>query len=159
MKKQNIINSNLCGVSFQIPQEGAPLLYKMLGDNISLKYTWYCDLNQSEVLNYSQRNKFFDQEIYASTIFQHKIQQNHYLVFLKLEAYNDRKATKIQSYNDFLNSDCQIVLLVYDCEYVEIYSKSSLEIKELYKNAKKASFANVQYISEEEQGRFSMNVL
>lgn len=159
MNKQNTTSSTLCGISFQIPQEVAPLLYEMLGDSLSLKYTWHCDLNQSEVLNESQENNFFDAETYAGAIFQHKIQENHYLVFLKLEAYPQHKEVKIQSYKDFLDSDCQIVLLVYDCEYVEIYSKSSLEIKELYENAKKASFTNVQYILEEERDRFCMDIL
>lgn len=41
---------------------------------------------------------------------------------------------KIETYEDFLKSDCDIVIIIYDCIFYEIYLKNESHIYQILKN-------------------------
>lgn len=55
---------------------------------------------------------------------------NYYVCFLNLQVYiTDSKTSCIENYDDFLNSDCKLIVLFSDNEFIEIYMKEN-ELKE-----------------------------
>ena len=64
----------------------------------------------------------------------------------------------ISTYKAFQASECQLIFLVYDCEFVEIFSKNKIDIENLYNNAIKNRYKDVIYITDENDGRINMNV-
>jgi ribosomal protein S16 len=83
----------------------------------------------------------------------------YYIIFADLKAYPKGKmVSDIGTYEDFLNSDCQLVVLVVDCTYVTIYSKDKEMLEWLYYRAKVNKFENVQYITKENDSRTRLSV-
>ena len=60
---------------------------------------------------------------------------------------------------DFIQSDCQLLLLINDVQFVEIYTKSQTELEVLYDNALKNGFSGIRYITNETNERTCFNVL
>lgn len=148
------------GVSFKIPQVNSNVLWNILGCIDLNKYFWKCIDTQSEIWTNKTNEAFFSDEYYSGEQFTKRIRSDYYIVFLKLEAYykiddfND-----IHTYEDFINSDCQILFLINDCEFVEIYIKNHKDMVAIYRNANKMNFENVRYITEKNDGRVKMDVL
>ncbi len=69
---------------------------------------------------------------------------------LNLKAFNN-KITKIESYDDFKNSQCEFMLYIYDCNYIEVYCKSENFLSAFSDNIKNfLSFSEHEIITEDE---------
>lgn len=148
------------GVSFEIPQEPADTLWQILSCVNIEKYRWFSIENQEEVWDEHKKDDFFNKNFYEGKAFAKYIQSKHYIVFLKLQAYFiSDEFSKVCTYDDFLYGDCQILLLVNDCEYVEIYCKDNSISKAIYDNALSHKYKNVEYITDLNDYRTKMNVL
>lgn len=73
----------------------------------------------------------------------------YYLIFAELQAFPKEKLSEVETYEDFVRSNCEFVVLVADSCYVTIYCKNKDAIELLYKNAAEYGFENVEYISQE----------
>lgn len=71
---------------------------------------------------------------------------------------NINSELKMESYEDFLKSDCQFVLLLVDSSYVTIYSKSKSTTQSLYNQAVAAEYKNVEYITDDYDERTTFMV-
>ena len=148
------------GISFEIPQEKADTLWKMLKYIGVEQYTWYVPIDQHEVWGGDFESDFFDRELYNGSDFQNLIQTNHYIIFLKLQAYFiPGTVESLHTYNDFIHSNCQLILLINDCQYVEIYAKAQNVIDSLLRTAKANGYKAVDYITDRNDGRTKMDVL
>lgn len=65
---------------------------------------------------------------------------------------------KIDTYEDFKKSNCEMILLLYDSYYLEIYAKKPLWIQKLYENAKQLPEVKVELKYLETDGRTGMYV-
>ncbi len=82
----------------------------------------------------------------------------YYVIFADLKAYpKGEKVVDIETYEEFKESKCELVLLVVDCTYVTIYAKDQEAIKLMYENALNQSFY-VEYITDENDGRTRLSV-
>lgn len=149
------------GVSFKIsPALNDTILWKILKCIDVQKYTWYNIGGQSEVWADSQGTDFFKRNYYDGKSFINQIQSKHYIVFLKLQAYFvSGTFFDILTYEEFVASDCQILFLINDCQFVEIYSKSKNNSETLYRNAVINHFTNIEYITDSNDERIKMNIL
>ena len=148
------------GVEFEIPQKTTDSLWKILNCIKIDAYHWKVVENQEEVWSENGDKEFFDIMEMNGKDFAKKIQLNHFIVFVKLQAYySDGKFQDISTYNDFINGDCQLLLLVSDCEYVEIYCKDEEHSKVIYHHALLQNYKNVKYITDKNDSRITMNVL
>ncbi|MOA55476.1 hypothetical protein D3C78_1792740 [compost metagenome] len=85
--------------------------------------------------------------------------KEYYLIFANLKAYPKEKNVKdIKTYEEFLKSDCQLVLLVVDSAYVTVYCKDKVLLENLYHNAIINGYDNVQFITDENDGRTRLSV-
>ncbi|MED4285332.1 DUF2691 family protein [Priestia megaterium] len=77
----------------------------------------------------------------------------YYVIFSDLKAYSTSNITTINTYADFLDSDCQLVLLIADSNIVTVYCKDSHLLETLYNQAAAKAFENTEYITDENDAR------
>ncbi|KAF1342305.1 hypothetical protein ABP1_3037 [Bacillus subtilis] len=65
---------------------------------------------------------------------------------------------QVNTYEEFADSDCELVLLIADNSYVSIYCKNKNIIEKLYFNALQNDFEDVQFITDENDTRTSLTV-
>jgi len=152
------------GVSFRIPQVVGDVLWQILKCINVENYCWYNLISQNEAWSYENNSKgnafFLESDYYDGKSFWQNIHTKYYIIFLKLQAYFENGVFfDIHTYADFLRSDCQLLLLIYDCEYVEIYAKSEKTIKAIFENAIANNYVEIKYITESNDGRTGMDVL
>lgn len=148
------------GVSFQVPQGGKYLLKEVLDCTSVQTLFWYNVESQNEVWSIPENKEFFDKEYYDGSSFYEQIKLPHFVVFLKLQAYSkDEEYTDIHTYDEFLRSSCSMLVLIYDCEFVEIFSKSETLTEVLLDNAYKKGFLDVGLITDENDGRTVLDIL
>ena len=116
--------------------------------------------NQNESWQNTPENDLFDSRCYDGKDFLECIKSNHFVVFLKMQAYyKNGNFFDIHTYDDFIKSDCQLILLVYDCSYVEFYSKDQIEITAIYNNALKHNYLDINFITDNNDMRKTFDLL
>lgn len=151
------------GVTFKIPQKKDNVLYKILNCINVQMYVWYNIENQNESWSCtcdSKERYFLEKNCYDGEVFFQEILEDYYVIALKLQAYLKSKEDffEIHTYEEFQNSTCQILLLIYDCEFVEIYAKEQSVISAMYDNARKNNFMEIEYITDVNDGRKEMDI-
>lgn len=149
------------GVSFEVSQSGNEKILTEILNGIDVeKYSWFYVDNQSEALSDLSGADFFDREKFDGAEFSKYIQKPHYVMFLKLQAYDDDNGfSDIQTYEEFFESSCKLLVLINDCNFVEIYAKENEIAEAIYKNALAQNFQNVEYITDDNDSRKEMNVI
>ena len=124
------------------------------------KYCWHNILSQNEVWANHRGGISFEKAYYDGKAFLQSIIADHFIIFLKLQAYfeND-KFFDIHTYEDFQNSNCQLLLLVWDCEYVDVYIKDRSVAQSIYENALANDYLEVKYITESNDSRIKMDIV
>lgn len=83
----------------------------------------------------------------------------YYIIFANFKAYPLGESIEdVLTYEEFLNSQCQLVVLVVDSSYVTIYCKDTEILNCLYQNAIEKGFENVEYITNENDTRTRLSV-
>ena len=152
------------GISFKLPSLSyhntfrIKILYHILKCIDIEKYNWYAIDSQSDVWEYKYNtymsDLFFKKDYYNGEFFLNQINLEYFVVFLKLQAYHKHDELKeIDSYDDFLKSDCQILLFIWDCYFVDIYLKDEAIAKAFYENALANGYTEVEYITDENDER------
>ena len=152
---------NIRGVSFRVPQGRNDLLQEIL-DGIDVQaLCWYNVESQNETWSIPEENAaFFRKERYDGAEFSRVIHQPHFVLFLKLEAYPPvENCPDMHTYEEFLKSSCLLLMLIYDCEYVEIFSKDAVITKTLFDNAGRKGFSEIVLITDENDGRTRMDIM
>ena len=148
------------GISFKIQQATENVLWKILKCIDIEKYCWHNIESQNEVWDSPLGEVFFETDFYDGKSFLQRIRLDHYIVFLKLQAYfKNGEFYDVHSYEDFQKSDCSLLLLIWDCEFVNIYVKDEIVAKAIYENALSNSYTEVEYITTSNDGRTKMDVL
>ncbi|MEW4153649.1 DUF2691 family protein [Bacillus thuringiensis] len=82
----------------------------------------------------------------------------YYLLFLDLKACPKGEVIgEIATFEEFKESKCEVVVLLADGEYIQIYAKNQEEIEMMYENAVNQGFY-VEYITDENDGRTRLSV-
>ena len=114
-------------------EQGKDLQISKLFQGIMLEDTQIY-ISESEIF----RNNQLDQNeatLIDSMIKEHVEVPNSWIHNLILFLYpNSATASAIRTYKELLDSDCELVLLVYDMSYVEIYVKNSDLLEQLLNN-------------------------
>lgn len=85
---------------------------------------------------------FFDGRLHIAPIiapsyFQTMIQQSFMSEILVLHLYpQNASPCRIDTYEDYLNSPCEMIILLYDCCYLEIYCKNQSWLRTMIDKAK-----------------------
>lgn len=144
------------GVKFQIPNEYGSYLYEILKFVPFNSYKWLIDNDEIHLVNDDEFTGEFlfnnDNKILSWEKLCKKSKDNtYYMIFLTLRAFlKDGVIKGVSTYKNFLESDCQIILAVYDCSYVIFWCKDSKLVSSIYEYAVEKHYKNVKYISEDD---------
>ncbi|MGE6401171.1 MULTISPECIES: DUF2691 family protein [Bacillus cereus group] len=150
------------GIFVDIPNEYDNLLWKVLKPvNIS-SFDWWVGSEESYLVARGGLDEaLFPEEpsvvegIDLKNLFKDNV---YYLIFADLKAYpKGEEVVGIETYEEFKESKCELVLLVVDCTYVTVYAKDQKVIKALYENAQNLNFY-VEYVTDENDGRTRLSV-
>ena len=148
------------GVYFEIQQTTYSDLWQILKCIEIEKYNWYNIDSQNEVRHPPFGELFFKTDYYDGKSFSQLIHSNHYIIFLKLQAYfPNGEQFDIHTYEEFQKSDCQLLLLIADSVFVYIYAKDQNLIKSIFDNASINKYTAVKYITESNDSRTKMDVV
>lgn len=144
----------MLGIEFKIPNVWGTVLNDIL-DGIKPEDLIF-KLGYEEV--FLENNEFlFKENIYSGLEFSKLIKnKKYYTVFLDLKLYekNANYDDDIKNYDDFLNSNCKLILIITDCEYVKIYSKDIKYLNIIKENVIKHNFSNIVDINKREDIKF-----
>ena len=147
------------GISFKISQKEPNVLLDILSAIDLTKFYWYNIKEQAEVYTEELEDDFFLKDCYKGEEFFRYIEKSNLIIFLKFQAYLQFSDYKnIRTYDDFIKSDCQLILLIYDCEYVELYVKDSNYATIIYEEAIKNGYDTIDYITDNNDERTSMDI-
>lgn len=103
---------------------------------------------------------FKDNSVVEGAVFANHLKTNqYYTIFVELQAYPFGQAVDlVQTYEEFVDSDCELVLLLADSSYVSIYCKDRNVIEKLFINALKNDSEEVQLITDDNDTRTGLTV-
>lgn len=142
----------IIGLNIKVKNEYNNYLYKLFSSIDLLNYKWYVitdDCLYSE--NGEIKQKIFNKDIViGQDFFKYISLKDYYMIFLDLKAYPlSGKYSEIRVFEDFLESECEIILLCIDSTFIEFYSKDKSILDKVYKNCGKFNLESVEYISVE----------
>lgn len=151
------------GISFEIPNKYGSFLGEILKPFEMTEFIWRIGDEGSYLLKDDKLGEpLFPNEINGmdGLLLKGLLEDNeYYLIFADLKAYRKGKnSADIETYEEFLNSDCQLVLLVVDSAFVTLYCKDNEKLESLYHNAKLNGFYNLKYITDENDTRTVLSV-
>lgn len=140
------------GLEFQVKNEKNNFLYKILRNVNVLTYEW--EIITDDTIDYENLN--IDQGLLCSNVvdgesfFKSIIKEKYYMIFVDVKAFPKNSThEKIVTVKEFLESDCQMILLCVDSEFIEFYCKEKLIYDTVYHNCIEFSFENIEDISME----------
>ncbi|PFL24845.1 hypothetical protein COJ07_04270 [Bacillus cereus] len=150
------------GITVDIPNEYDNLLWKVLMPiDISL-FDWWVGSEESYLVARGGLDEaLFPEEpsIVEGADLKRLFKDNiYYVIFADLKAYpKGEEVVDIETYEEFKESKCELVLLVADCTYVTVYAKDQEAIELMYENAIDQGFY-VEYVTDENDGRTRLSV-
>ncbi|SHI05946.1 DUF2691 family protein [Clostridium grantii] len=143
-------------LSFKIPNEYGKYLNDLIEPIPFDKYWWSIDNDEIHLLDNDEFiNEFLFKEeeriIQGEKLYNIAKTNTYYLIFVTLRAFSKEETVEaVRTYKQFLESDCQIALGVYDCSYVMFWCKSDQLISKMYSYAVSKGYEDVEYINEED---------
>lgn len=142
------------GISFLIANRYGSYLGEVLKPFNTTDFNWLIGGEESYFVEDDTLGKPLfpeDSIVLDGKILKNIIEKNeYYLIFADLKAYpKGNNPADIKTYDEFLKSNCQLVLLVVDTIYMIIYCKDSEKLESLFQNAKLKGYEDLQYITDE----------
>ncbi len=154
-----INNNQIRGISFLSKASDYKILTKILYGTGYEQYYW--SISEDEILIRNSAVNIANDKIIKGKQIKQLIEQanNSTIISINAKASYIPYNKEIINYNDFLESPYQIIFLCSDTIYYEIYSKEIKFIEKIKANAVKNNFLNIEYITDENDGRTSMSVM
>ncbi|MBY0098326.1 DUF2691 family protein [Mesobacillus maritimus] len=148
------------GVSFEIPNEYGSLLSKVLEPVDISTFSWRIGNGEAYkvVDGRLDENLFlgYKDSIEGEDLKDLLENKPSYIIFADLQAYPSGELSYVETYEEFMGSKCEFVLLIVDCSYVTLYCKNKQSIELLYHHAKECGFKDVEYITDDNDARTSL---
>lgn len=149
------------GISFTIPNNYGTYLKEILKPINLIRYRWFVGSEESYTVKDDKLDEplFPDSAVIDGKTFADVI--NHgkqYLIFLNLKAFPSGPVTDVATYEAFLDSPCELVLLLIDSTFVDVYCKDQRMIESLYANALSCGFKEVAYLTDGNDTRTTLTI-
>ncbi len=153
------------GISFEIPNEYGQYL-KEIFEKVPIDTYWwqvnYVDAfkitDEFNAVQLKSPHLFPDDCFLEGKKLKHIINEpEYYVIFLAMGASKNKldDIVYMNSYNDFLESNFEILIDIYDNSYVLIYCKDDSLLKIFETNALKNNYENISFITDEnDEGNF-----
>lgn len=134
----------MIGIRFEIPNEWNNYLSLIFNDVNDKSFNWFISDEEIYLADYSD---LFKESIYKNNTFKEVISNNkYYLISGNILAFKSSNFKDINTYEDFQNSDCEILVVVVDSYYVDVYVKNDKILEQIRNNAIDNKFKNIEYI-------------
>lgn len=141
------------GLSFEIPNTYGKVLFDILSQTKIKDFVWKVGNGESYAIeNDTLGNPLFpiDTILSGEQLFKRISAEDYYVIFADLKGFlREADVRGIATYEEFVESDCQVVLLIVDSSFVYFYSKDQAITKAIYSKAIAAGYKNVEYITDE----------
>lgn len=145
------------GISFKTSNCNQNILWTILSGVECEKFWWH--ISEEEIYNKMGESIFENEYISGKTFSSIIHDKNHNVIFANIKAYlPDSIPNDIQNYQEFIKSECQLVLLCADVFFYEIYAKDNSIIQIIKNNAVQNMFDDVEYITKENDERTKFSV-
>ena len=136
------------GIQFEIPNKWGYVLRDILKDINLANYVF--EINDDNEIWMENNKQLFVEEVIGGEDFNKLICQNpYYIIFANIHIYKTgSKISKIKTYKEFLDSECEIIILIIDSINICIYVKDKEKLDKIKLNAKKNEFKNIEYITD-----------
>lgn len=139
----------LRGVSFQI--HGNDFIEHICKLMNVLDYDWYID---DMMANFADFRDGFYSGAEALEFFNHPDQ----LMFARIRRYPRGSIIgEIDTYAEYVNSECDLFILFYDNGYYQVYAKQIELIRAMYELCASERYINAEYITDTNDGRTRMS--
>lgn len=151
------------GISFEIPNEYGEWLVNILKPIDCKKYNWFIVSGEEYKLQDNDLIPLFpdDVSILKGEELLEFIEtaESQYIIFADLKAFpKGTNLLKIDKYEDFQASDCELILLIVDSIYTSIYCKDLKVLSELYANMGSLKVNKLACITDENDFRHTLRV-
>lgn len=156
------------GISFIGPNEWGHIVRDVF-DGIDVEpFQWR--IRESQIIKHGDYidqvrhfcgDKRFSDDWYSGKDFkaQFSAPPEHYVSFFDCLAFKTRESfSQIKTYADFVDSSCEIILLIADGRYIEVYMKNKKILGQVMKNAIEKCYGDVEYITDKNDDRTEMRV-
>lgn len=142
------------GIEFELVHSYPNILKFLFYDFDATKYIWDIFNEQAWDKKY---NELFESRVYSSSEFKNALQKPAFsIMLLQIYAFNG-KVNIIESYEDYLLSECQIMFFIIDCDFIDIYCKNEKDLKFFYHKAEKLNTKKLIYLTEKNDLRTEFN--
>ena len=140
----------MIGLDIEVKNGYSNYLYKIFNGIVFLNYMW--EINTDDFLyteNGEIKQNFFGAYLLNGEEFLKCISRgSYYMIFTDIKAYPlGKESIKIKTFEDFLESSCEMVLLCTDSVFIEFYSKVRDILDKVYNNCIGNEFEVVVYKS------------
>lgn len=150
------------GISFEIPNEYGSLLGEVLKPIVITTFNWRIGSGESYMVVDEQLDKELfseDRDVIKSAELKNLLETNkYYIIPADLQAFPKGEIPHIGTFEEFIERNCELVLLVVDCSCVTIYCKNQKAIELLHKNAIDCGFEDVENITDKNDSRTRLSV-
>ena len=148
------------GISFEIPNAYGKYLLELLDGLDITEWTWKIGDGESYVIQKDALGEpLFSNDCLLDGDELGRIisMDDYYLIFVDLKAFSKTSSVRdITTYQEFMESDCQFVILIVDCSYVTIYAKDQHTVQHLFLKAIANGYENTEYITDENDERTTL---
>ncbi|SET43329.1 Protein of unknown function [Natronincola peptidivorans] len=148
------------GLRFSIPNGYGSIISEIFAPIDVTKYIWHIENDEIYLSSDRSSNEsLFSEGVIAGGVFDELIRKcEYYVVFGEFKAFpKESQVEEISIYDDFIRSNCSIILLIADCTYVDIYCKDQDLIDRLHENAVLKRYTDIEVIGSDDS-RTSMYV-
>ena len=137
-------------LDIKVKNEYSDYLNKLFNGIDLANYVW--EIHADDFLyteNGAVKGKLFERDVLTGEEFYKCISRDsYYMIFADIKAYPlDEEHIEINTLEDFLESNCEMVLLCTDSTYIEFYCKSREILDRINNNCKSDNFLNVEFKS------------
>lgn len=140
----------MVGIDFKVPNKYGNYLHQILYDVDLLNYKWgiYTDdfiyYEDGKMIDGIFNGNYLTGEEFRDCI----SKDEYYMIFADIKAYPiDSNPIKIEKFKDFLESDCEFIILCSDSSFTEFYCKDKDILNKVYNNCVNNCFENIEYIT------------
>lgn len=150
----------LRGVTLMIPAKYGNQLADILEPIDTKQYNWYVATSECIVEHISLNEDLLPEfQLKGSELDVRVKGRPYYINFIDLKAFPvGDEVHDIETYEDFLRSKSEIVLLIADTACTTIYCKDKDTLRKVFENAKNLGFEDVEYITDENDSRTRLAV-
>jgi hypothetical protein len=151
----------LIGLRIEVENRIDNYLFKLFDGIDMLRYTW--EIRDEEILyegDIKNERKLFGAHVLDGETFHKCLSRNqYYMVFADIRAYPiTGKRIEINTYTEYLESDCEMILLCVDAGFIDFYCKNKEVMEIAHNNCCLYQFDQVEIITEENDSRTRMSV-